>query len=369
MKRLLIILITIFAVMAMSVPAMAAVDTGVSISGGSGDEPLIKAKWETPDADPTKPETQIMPPVSYQGWSPIEFWAVVTDNPITDISVVSVDVYHPSGPPECESFKFQVILNPYLDAFADGVIDSEEAAQAIEAFDMAYYGGLVTLNEEFSYEDVVHELSQGEAWIWCGAYEMYYHQPAGWYWVDAFAIDAGPVAEVSHLINQFEYVAVTAAEFDFTSLNYGSITTDGVISGDSTFGTAAPTMRNLGNTWLQVQVQQDDMGFGQSTTGWNVAFDARVGSLTDRPQGSDGTFTVYDPAFAKGPTSPDPGKWTTLPGVVHLCNTWKMDFSIHIYKAIYESYQGSLWLNVIPVDFTGPNISHPGNPPLVDNTD
>mgnify|MGYP001491020577 CR=1 FL=1 len=40
---------------------------------------------------------------------------------------------------------------------------------------------------------------------------MYYHQPAGLYRVDAMAIDTGPVAAESHLINYFEYVAVGPA--------------------------------------------------------------------------------------------------------------------------------------------------------------
>jgi hypothetical protein len=339
-----------------------AVDTGVSISGGSGDEPLIKAKWETPDADPadTNPPTQIDPPLVYEGNVPVEFWVVVADNPITDISMVSVDVYHPAGYPESGSFKFEVVLLPYMDALSDGVILEAEALSAIAAFNAAYDDGLVTLHAGISAQDVRDELSQGEAWLWGGAYEMYYHQPAGDYKVDAFAIDAGPVSVDSHLINWFEYVATPAAAFDFASISYGLITTDGVVSGDTYFGTGGPTMRNVGNTWLRLQVQQDDMGFGVTMPGsvWNVTYDARVGSVTEYPQGG-GANTWYNPSVFKG-AGLDASKWTTLPGVIHLCNTWKIDFSIHIVKAILPNYSGTMWLKVISATFTGPNIPHPG---------
>jgi len=361
MRRLIVLAITIITLLVMTVPAMA-VDTGVTISGGSGDEPLVKCKWETPDAAPAdiNPPTQIQPPVTYGGTSPVGFWAVVADNPITDITIVAVDVYHPAGYPESGSFKFEVILTPYMNALADGIIQEAEATAAINAFNAAYAAGLVTLHAGVSAQDVRDEMSQGEAWLWSGAYEMSYHQPAGDYRVDAFAIDAGPVSVDSHLLNYFEYVAVTAAQFDFTSINYGNITSDGVVSGDTYFGTGGPTMRNIGNTWLKLQVQQDDMGFGVSQPGdvWNVRYDCRLGSTTEYPQGG-GANTWFDPAVLKG-SALDPLKWTTLPGVVHLCNTWKIDFSIHISKAILPSYSGTLWLNVISAPFTGPNLPHPG---------
>jgi hypothetical protein len=371
-KKALGIILALVMVLTMAMPVMAStnVTTGVVISGSNGDEPLIKAKWETPDSKPADndPPTQIAPPVSYQGSSPVQFWVIVADNPITSVSVVEVEVYHPDGPPEYGSYKFQVILNDYLDALSDGVILEPEASAAIAAFEAAYAAGLVKLHDGITADDVTGELEEGEAWLWVGEYVMDYHQPAGNYKVDAFAIDAGPVSPDSHLINYFEYVAVTACEFDFEAVEYGSITSEGFVSGNNVFdgttnplGDGAPTMRNIGNTWCQVQVRQDDMGFGMAQPGdnWKVLWDAKLGSLVEYPPEGSSQPTLYDPAFYKGQTPSGP--WTTLPGIVHLCNTWKMDFSIHIESAPTQpSYSGLMQLQCITAPFTGPNLNHPG---------
>jgi hypothetical protein len=144
MKRLIAIVIAVIAVLAMTAPAMAAdptvtptatpigVGTGVNISGGSGDEPIIKCKWEsssiagndeTGDPSHLTSGTQIYPPVTFQGNVPIYFWAIAHDNPLEDISNVYVDVFHPEGYPEQESFKFQVILAPFEGANIAAITD------------------------------------------------------------------------------------------------------------------------------------------------------------------------------------------------------------------------------------------------------
>jgi hypothetical protein len=398
-KKLLVIAIAVIAavsILVMSVPAMASgpdpdptitiyptvlpgVGTGVGISGGSGDEPIVKAKWETTcsqdstaeNGDPSHhcPGTQVYPPVSYGADQPICFWAVVADNPITDVSVVSVDVYHPDfgscSPFDPTVLKFEVVLHPLNDALADGIITEAEATNALLAYNNAVLAGLVTINDAISPTDVTDELAQGEAYLWVGCYVLSYHQPWGCYYVDAFAIDAGPVAPESHLTNYFFYIPVTAFEIDFTSVNYGDITSNGTVSGDNIFGTCDhPTMRNLGNTWLHLEIQQDDMGFGfDSGSGtWNVNYDVRLGSLVEYPQGGAAGVPQYNPAGAKGVlTSPSPAGWTAIPGIVHLCNTWKLDFSIHILKAILPGYSGMMWLRGVFEMFSGPNISHPGS--------
>jgi len=383
LKKLLVIAIAIIAVLTMTVPAMAAdptptatplgVGTGVGISGGSGEEPVIKCKWEsstsvgndeTGDPSHGTPGTQIYPPVSFGGTVPIYFWIVAHDNPLDDISVVYVDVFHPDTAPEYESFKFQVILNPYLSANLSAVTGAEANA-SIDMLEAANLAGLVTFNDGYTLAEAVGEIAQGEAYLWTGYYVMDYHQPWGSYKVVGGAIDSGPIAlPTSVLFNWFDYVPVTAMELDFTSVAYGSITTDGAVSGDNHFYPAGvnPTLRNIGNTWFTVRIQQDDMGFGKDsgTMAWNVKYDARIGSLVDYPLNGSPTAITYDPSYVKGSrTTPDPAGWNDLPGTINLCNTWKIDFSIHIVKAIWPSYSGAMWLQAVFAPFTGPNNNHP----------
>jgi len=377
MKRLLVIAIAIIAVLTMTVPAMAAdpigVGTGVGISGGSGEEPVIKCKWEssteagndeTGDPSHLVAGPQIYPPVSFQGAVPIYFWIVAHDNPLADISVVYVDVFHPEGYPEEESFKFQVILQPW-DSANLSAVTGEQASAAIAKFNAAYAAGLITFNDGYTPADVTGEIAQGEAYLWYGYFEMYYHQPWGEYKVVGGALDTGPIAlGTSTLFNWFDYIAVTAMEIDFTQVNYGNITTDGEVSGDNHFlpGGVNPTLRNIGNTWFHVEIQQDDMNFGwdSGSADWNVEYNARIGSLISYPMNGTGTPMVYDPAGFKGVlVTPSSAGWTQLPGIIHLCNTWKIDFSIHIFKAILPSYSGNMWLRAIYEPFTGPNNPHP----------
>ncbi len=351
--------------------------TGVTISGTSGDEPVVKCKWETTTVGNYTAEngdvghavlgTQVYPPVSFGGTVPIVFWVVAHDNPLNDISTVYVDVFHPTGYPEQMSWKFQVILSPYLGADINAITGAQANA-SIDAFNAAYLAGLVTMNPGYTTTDVTSEIAQGQAYLWTGSYVMDYHQPFGGYKVVAGALDTGPIAlPTSVLFNWFQYLPVTAMEIDFGvgGVSYGPITSDGEVSGDNHFvgsSSVHPTLRNIGNTWFTVRIQQDDMGFGidSGTGNWNVSYDARIGSLTDQPLGGSGTPILYLPAYKVGTrTTPDPAGWHNLPGIINLCNTWKIDFSIHIVKAIWSSYGGVMWLQALYAPFTGPNNPHP----------
>ena len=167
-------------------------------------------------------------------------------------------------------------------------------------------------------------------------------------------------------------MAATGAEFDFSSLDYGAIgwedstsTYAGYVDGDNVFGTAAlPTMRNIGNTFFNLQVRQDDMGFGYTPgPNYKVYYDAKVGSISEYPfYGGQATATNYDPTWIAGDPAPAAGVgWTTLPGDIHCCNTWKLDFSIHIETAASGSYSGIMQLQPAYLLFNNPQVDHPGS--------
>jgi hypothetical protein len=337
MKRLAILLLTLVLALSLAIPVMAQpapVITDVTVNGGNGSPPIVKCKWEYPDdgdPDHITPGTQFMPPVAYGVDKPIEFYAVVTD-PDGQLTVdrVYADVFHPlSRPAIIPEFKYQLEM-------------AREATVAggLEEFDEAVEQGLITFASGYTAAEVRHELEQGLAWVWEGNQVMSYHQPWGDYRVQVKAYDRNNNPSLI-LINFFRYVAVTACEYDFTSVSYGpvEVCTDKWVGGDTTFGTAGfPTVRNIGNTWLNVQVKQDDMGLGDTSGVWNVQFDARLGAM------GVGTDVFFDPAWRKEATPPA-GSWTTLPDILQLCNTQKLDFSIHVMKADPGSYTGNMLLS------------------------
>jgi hypothetical protein len=255
------------------------------------------------------------------------FCAVVTDEEgVGTVDRVYADIWHPEGPPENGSFKHQ------LELFR--VPKETEGGDAIARFEAAYAQGLVEFGPGYDYDDVIHQLNQCLADVYCGEFGISYHQPAGRYkvGVKAYDLNNNP-SEV--LFNHFEYVAVHGCEFDFDSVSYGpvEVCTNKWIGGDINFGTAAPTVRNIGNTYIKITVAQDDMGLGMTDGNWNVEFDARLGAT--------GTHVIYDPY-----------EEAIIPDVLPLCNTQKLDFSIHVKKADPNTYTGLMTLGCIEAPFS-----------------
>lgn len=303
-----------------------------------GNPPIVKCKWETPDdGDPTHiaPGTQTLPPVAFDVTKPIGYYAVVTDpEGVGTVSAVYADVFHPQGPPENGSFKYQIQLFPC------GTI-----AEGLAQFDQAIAEGLITFASGFTPEDVRHQLEQGLAVVYCACGIIHYHQPAGDYRVEAYAFDRNNNQSV-RLINLFTYIPVTACEFDFATVNYGSVEVcvNKWVGGDTTFalGDGLPTVRNIGNTNAQITVFQDDMSFGKTMDVWNVEFDIRLGAT--------GQNVVYNPAYAEGAPIPNPTV-SVVPDVLSLCNTQKLDFSIHVKKAPAGAYNGTMTIGCIYAPF------------------
>ncbi|MFH1639988.1 MAG: hypothetical protein ABIB93_06770 [Chloroflexota bacterium] len=334
MKKLAIFLLTLVLVCFPAVPAIAAdVTTDVTVNGGNGSPPIVKCKWELPDdGDPTHivTGTQFLPPVGFGATKPIEFYAVVTD-PEGQLSVdrVSADVFHPlKRPADVPYFKYQLAM-----------VRLATVADNLAAFDLAVARGVIKYATPYDAAEVRHELEQGLAWLWKGNQVMDYHQPWGDYLVQVKAYDKNnnpsPLLE-----NFFLYIPITACEYDFTSVHYGPVEVcrDKWVPGDTEFSTPDfPTVRNIGNTWCQIQIKQDDMGFGDTSGIWNVQYHARLGSAVT------GTDVVYHPACRKGNTPPA-GIWMTLPDILKLCNTQKLDFSIHVKKADPNSYGGKMYI-------------------------
>jgi len=374
MKKVLGILLALMLVLAFSLPVIAGdpppkeAVTGVVVSSGTGSPPIIKAKWEQldpavcADLEDGDPEhltllTQLNPPLTFEAKIYPQFWAIVTDpQDVSTVSQVWINVYHPEGMPECGSWKYK----KDLDEQDKGIIGS---GGAIDAFITARDAGLVTCGTDeagvpYTYADILEELVQCHAKVYMGVGELDYHQPAGDYLVvaDACDINNNWASDWGHALrNLLTYMAIPAIEIDFSTVDYGEvdISHDSWVAGDQIFlaGDSKPTVRNIGNTEVKLCIQQDDMGFGYAgvppVITWNVEFDVRLGE----PPCPDIRFA---PAGVKGdPALPIHEKSTHIDPTLPLCNTQKINFSIHVKQGASEEFLGKMWIGYCSAPFSG----------------
>jgi hypothetical protein len=323
----------ILAVMTLPVSAATTpqdVVTTANIATGGGNIPIVLCKWEADttesleDGDPTHalPGSQFLPTAIYDTDKTINYYSVVWDNEDNgNVNVVAWDVYHPDNAWGNGSFKYQVMGTKITDK-----------AQAVALFQEAVDAGLVTVDSRYTTSTILTQyLEKGTASLWTGDAPLNYQQPAGDYRVEANAFDFNNNQAVP-LLNTFYYIPVAAFEIDFNMVNYGSvnINTHKWVAGDVDFGTADwPTIRNIGNTHLQVTVEQDDMGLGQSLSGWNVKWDARMGN-------DDAYTMVYDPY-----------EQVTLPNMLPLCQVEELDFSVNVFKGTSGDKTGTMTLGAV----------------------
>ncbi len=346
-------LAVVLAVMLASAPTLAQlVNTSVNVQGGTTTPPIIKCKWEQcnftatgelEDGDPLHetPGSQFLPPLEYDGTKAVQYWAVVTDpEGVGTVTQVAVEVYHPLGPPENGSRKYQLILTR-VPKFELG----------IPAFEAADTAGLVTYNVGYDYSDVWEELDKCTAEVYMVQEDLSYHQPAGDYRVVADACDnsGGWASEnETDLENFFTYVAVCGIEIDFTAVDYGTtaVCFNKWIAGDAVFDDPPvvangvdkfATVRNIGNTNAFITLEQDDMGFSYSGPPeepvWNVEYDARLGS-------NPANEVQYLP-FQE----------VQLPNKLLLCDTDELDFSIHIIKSVLGEHFGEMIVGCVEAPF------------------
>ncbi|EHQ34314.1 hypothetical protein [Methanoplanus limicola] len=339
----IILAMLVFALVA-PVSADTTVTTGVNIATGGGNAPVIMAKWEQDttaeleDGDPTHLTlgSQFLPPATFEGVKEIKYYAIVCDEEDGgDLSLVSAYVYHPDNayfdPDMWEELKYQVMLTN---------IGHDNCA--VTNATAAYEAGLIQLASGYTWNGdngtaVMYRLGKGTADVWMGTAEIHYCQPAGDYEVVVRAVDRNSNPAIN-LINIFNYLEVPAAEFDFSSVNYGStsVCTNKWTTGNTVFsiGDNLPTVRNIGNVPVNVKIiRQDAMEFGRDNLGnWDVEFDARLGD--------SGTVVAYDPVAAG-----EPDQNEVLPDDLWMCHSEELDFSIHILKGFAgETHEGEMIL-------------------------
>ena len=366
------------------------VTTTLSAGSGSGSEwrPIVKAKWEmngpswefrpTRNADGTWNEDGILneglgtdddPVAGGAQFNAPGIWganmnytvcAVATDpNGVADIDDVYADIYYPMDRPMHVSMDPYEIDNPTGGCGAK--IEQNTLYRLSKDQGIALFcdnirvnnENLVTFNENDLYNwneicnDSTGELVQELAYVYCDDKTLTWEDPAGLYKVEAIGHDSdGPGEAVT---NHFEYVEFTGFEIDFDSVNYPNVI-QGVrsqVAGDRIFDPTAstmPTVRNIGNTRLNLLIAQDDMEFDlRDTSNWNVSYDSRIGTDANDWNG------LYDPfKRASEVGNPIGCNYTPMRETLDLSEIEKMDFVILVEKwerGTDYPYTGKMWLD------------------------
>jgi hypothetical protein len=328
--------VVLFVALMVTMPVSAAatdVTTSVSMAAGGGNAPTVMAKWETePGAASLEsgdvlhniPGSQFNPPATFNGAKFINYYAVVTDQESGgNVQMTYADVEHPDG-----TFKYQIMFTQL------------NKTEGIAAFNAVKDIGLLKLGiNSLDAAFVLNELNKETAAVWVGTAEIHYCQMDGNYPVGVRTVDQNQNPS-AWLNNTFYYVPVTAAEYDFTAVNYGSVSMGAPAvwrAGDTLFSTAdKPTVRNVGNTRLNIIVNQSAMGFGKDVLGvWDVQFDARLGHTSSEP--------LYNPLTDH-----------MLLDTLDRSHTDELDFSIHVIKG-FGAHSGTMTLRTInPDPIVGP---------------
>lgn len=213
-----------------------------------------------------------------------------------------------------------------------------------------YNNSLIEWYNPYDYAEVCNpfdgQLIKNRARVYCHDKVLTWEDPAGDYEVQVFAYDTNNNRS-NILVNRFTYLEEIGYEVDFNSVAYGplAIGEHKKIYGNKFFNesytSATPTIRNLGNTRIQISIAQDDMGLGyldSAPSTWRVQYNARIGDLEE-------DWRTYDPTRQKGTS--DSLAFTTLMELLDLSEIEEMDFSIKVsekWPGNLQSYSGSMWL-------------------------
>ena len=323
-------------------------DTGAGPDGDTEGPPTVMCMWVQDatvgleDGDPFHQAAgaQFLPPMTHAGEKAVQYWAIVADPEGVDAGgQVTADVHHPAGPPRFGSPCHHLVLQK---------VDKTDVGVA--AYVAACDGGLVAYQDGCTDGDIMDALGNCFAEVYAVQGSLDYCQPAGEYGAAVDACDSsGRRASDGGggLTDSFTYLAASGIEIDFNSIDYGMVDVGGNrwLAGDGVFDLplgAAPgpnpsTIRNIGNTEVQITIMQDDMGF--STSGppdgrvWNVTFDARLGS----DHADEVVYAPYDEV--------------TLPNKLLLAGVERLDFSIHIRRSAAGQHSGVMKLGCVQVPF------------------
>ena len=336
-------LMTLAALVAGPAQALAeTVITGLEQDGGSTQTsaPVIIAKWEmdgpvaslTGTDAATTAGSQMAASGQCGVHKTMSICGIVTDpNGKDDIKNVYGDVYYPDA---------VRLGNSHVDPITGNLREVQECGEmvrectmtkltAANAFDLfcnkirTNNNNLPTWAANYNYANVCDTTNEGvlakeTAYVYCCDFTLSYEDPNGLYTVKVWGTDTSDYNSVP-LENEMNYLATTAFDIDFTNIDYGKVKT-GVwqeVPGNTTWATTAgvngASVKNCGNTRLQMGVQQNDMGIKDPDGTSYVQYKAAVSSATN--------YQTYGPGVLK---------W--LNATLDLSEMNEMDFGVNVSK-------------------------------------
>jgi len=356
-------------------PAITAAETSTStistsftagISGSGNMTPVIKAVWETPDNYTTSEDTQIDPPLACDEQKTVTICSIFEDDALTDTMTPDeiaevlngkAWLYYDNRPGESDDYNLRV--NDADDPIALSALTKDDGI-ALFCDDIGLRNpGITTYYDGYDYADICSsygQLEKGTAFVFCGDYNLSYESAAGDYEVQVKATDSfGANVYTDRNSDWFTYVPWVAYEVDFSSIDYGNVARgawdldpDGSNIGDEIWGINSeskyrPTVRNVGNVELKMQVEQDNMA-SNGIDFDDIHYKARVGSQAP-------SWVEYEPY-----------ELATLDETLPLSTMLEMDFGIYVGDFIQgtEVYGGDMTLDAIedPFEYGEPSSIH-----------
>jgi hypothetical protein len=318
------------------------VTTGLQQDGGSTQTsaPVVIAKWEmdgpVASLTGTDAETTAKSQMAASGQCGVHktmrICGIVADpNGKEDIKNAYGDVYYPNA---------VRLGNSHVDPITGNLREVQQCGEMVRectmtkltpanAFDLFCNkirnnnNNLPEWAANYNYANVCDTANEGvlakeTAYVYCCDFTLSYEDPNGAYTVKVWANDQSDYNSVP-LENTMTYLATTAFDIDFTGIDYGKVKT-GVwqeVPGNTTWATTAGTngasVKNCGNTRLQMGVMQDDMGIKDPDGTSYVQYKAAVSSATN--------YQTYLPGATK---------W--LNATLDLSEMNEMDFGVNVSK-------------------------------------
>jgi hypothetical protein len=357
MKKSIGILIAVMFLVSL-MPAVSSIDGSINYNpdGGGNTIPVkILAIWETNgdeytlDDDYYSPGCQIDPPLEYDAYSDVWVYIAVLDlnDPmeITDTDQIKIDISWPeNGISDRDDLGVGGKAWDNLEPVYFATWEEYESAHAIDyganwPF-ICYYNQAADEEYPDGYEYLDWQYFENNVIFFKAKYELYYHDPAGWY-------DADITIQASTYDNQknyFEYVYTLCLDPDFEYVNWGGqhlINTWHAKDGNWVWSylDGYPTIRNVGNWDAEIGCHFTAGDFATE----DVLFDIRAGDANPESEKYNPTYCEENDldgmipcnwCYYPIPIDNDPwlGYDTNYDDVLLKCHTMKLDFYIKVLQ-------------------------------------